>query len=69
MRENIEVCASLSFQVAPPDTVNDLVSSIASSPARNYFLALFCAVLGVIFIGGLFCGRVTKRVRAELKNR
>ncbi len=59
----------LFFQVAPPDTVQELLTQVTASSSRNYFMGVFFAVIGVIFFGGLMCGRVTKRVRAEMKNR
>jgi Golgi apparatus protein 1 len=57
------------LQVAPPETVHELVAQITTSPAKNYFIGIIFAVIGTIFIGGLFCGRVTKRVRTEAKNK
>lgn len=56
-------------QVAPVETIRDVVQQIANSPSRNYFVVVAMALLGVIFVGGLFCGRVTKRVPASLKNK
>lgn len=56
-------------QVAPAETIEELVRQVASSPARNYFAVVAMGLLGVIFIGGLFCGRVTKRVPFGVKNK
>lgn len=56
-------------KVAPPDTFADLYDSLIGSPARNYFLGIILAVIMCIFIGGLCCGRVTKRVSAATKNK
>ncbi|KAK7475018.1 hypothetical protein BaRGS_00033765 [Batillaria attramentaria] len=56
-------------QVAPPESFGEIYESIVQSPAKNYFVAILFTVVGVIFIVGLTCGRVTKRVRAELKNK
>ncbi|XP_029837305.3 Golgi apparatus protein 1 [Ixodes scapularis] len=56
-------------QVAPVETIRDVVQQLANSPSRNYFLVVAMAILGVIFVGGLFCGRVTKRVPASFKNK
>ena len=55
-------------RVAPPDTIQELVSQITYSSSRNYFLGVIFTVIGLIFIGGLFCGRVTKRL-VEQKNK
>ncbi|XP_033124671.1 Golgi apparatus protein 1-like [Anneissia japonica] len=54
---------------APPETVQELVMSIHSSPSRNYFFSVFIIFFGCLFMFGMFCGRVTKHVRAEVKNK
>ncbi|XP_074644298.1 Golgi apparatus protein 1-like isoform X2 [Tubulanus polymorphus] len=56
-------------KLAPPETLKDVAIQLNQSPSRQYFIAVIFAVIGFIFIGGLFCGRVTKRVRAEVKNK
>lgn len=56
-------------QVAPVESIRDVVQQIANSPSRNYFVVVAMGVLGIIFVGGLFCGRVTKRLPANLKNK
>ncbi|KAK7114849.1 Golgi apparatus protein 1-like [Littorina saxatilis] len=53
-------------QVAPPESFGEIYDSIVTSPAKHYFLAVLFTVIGIIFIVGISCGRVTKRVRAEL---
>ncbi|VDI80723.1 golgi apparatus protein 1 [Mytilus galloprovincialis] len=57
----------LSVQVAPVESVNELVSQITSSPAKTYLLGVICSIIGVIFLIGITCGRVTKRVTKENK--
>ncbi|XP_037558857.1 Golgi apparatus protein 1 [Dermacentor silvarum] len=56
-------------QVAPVESIRDVVQQIANSPSRNYFVVVAMGVLGIIFVGGLFCGRVTKRLPANIKNK
>uniref|UniRef100_A0A2C9KNN1 Uncharacterized protein n=1 Tax=Biomphalaria glabrata TaxID=6526 RepID=A0A2C9KNN1_BIOGL len=56
-------------KVAPAESFGELYEQISQSPSRNYFFAILFTVVGIIFIVGLSCGRVTKRVRAELKNK
>uniref|UniRef100_T1J4W1 Golgi apparatus protein 1 n=1 Tax=Strigamia maritima TaxID=126957 RepID=T1J4W1_STRMM len=56
-------------QVVPVESMGELYAQVSISPARNYFLVVTFALIGMIFFGGLFCGRVTKRVRAETKNK
>ncbi|KAH9509535.1 glycogenin glucosyltransferase glg1 [Bulinus truncatus] len=56
-------------KVAPAESFQELYEQISLSPSRNYFFAILFTIIGVIFIVGLSCGRVTKRLRAELKNK
>ena len=49
------------------ESVNDMVYQISASPARNYLLGIICSIIGVIFLIGITCGRVTKRVTKENK--
>ncbi|RUS83099.1 hypothetical protein EGW08_009131 [Elysia chlorotica] len=56
-------------EVAPMESFSEMIDQVNASPARNYFFAVIFTVIGIIFIFGLTCGRVTKRVRAELKNK
>lgn len=53
--------ADLSFQ--------QMANNIVASPSRNYYVGVILVCIGIIFIGGLFCGRVTKRIRREIKDR
>ncbi|XP_015923497.1 Golgi apparatus protein 1 [Parasteatoda tepidariorum] len=56
-------------QVAPAESVGDLIRQVAISPSRNYIIVVILGCLTGIFVGGLFCGRVTKRVTAMEKNK
>ncbi|CAE1332042.1 GLG1 [Acanthosepion pharaonis] len=55
--------------VAPAESFKEIITEMHSSPAKYYFLGVIITLIGFIFIAGLTCGRVTKRVRAELKNK
>jgi hypothetical protein len=57
------------LQVAPVDSALALYQNVMDSPHRNYFLTSGMIFILVIFFFGLCFGRVTKRVRSELKNR
>lgn len=57
------------LQVAPPETFHDIYTSVVTSPSKTYFISILLVAIGIIFIVGLSCGRVTKRVRAEMKNK
>ncbi|XP_078689885.1 Golgi apparatus protein 1-like isoform X5 [Branchiostoma floridae x Branchiostoma belcheri] len=56
-------------KVAPPETFNELMVQMSASPARNYFVGVICGAVLIILCLGVLTGRMTKRVRAELKNR
>ncbi|XP_050395779.1 Golgi apparatus protein 1 isoform X2 [Patella vulgata] len=56
-------------QIAPPESFQEVYEAISQSPAKAYFLGVLAAVVAIIFIVGISCGRVTKRLKAELKNR
>jgi hypothetical protein len=57
------------LQVAPVDSALALYQNVMDSPHRNYFLTSGMIFILVVFFFGLCFGRVTKRVRSELKNR
>ncbi len=51
------------------DSMSDLMVQMSDSPNRHYFLSVFALLVTAIFVGGLFFGRVTKRVAREMKAR
>ncbi|KAJ7370351.1 glycogenin glucosyltransferase glg1 [Desmophyllum pertusum] len=53
----------------PPETLGDLALSISSSPSKNYFFVIFATCLALIFVGGLVFGRLSKRIKREVKDR
>jgi len=52
-----------------PDSVEKLVIQAYHSPSRNYFAIVSLVFIGAIFIVGLVCGKVTKRVSRGVKDR
>ncbi|XP_029049319.2 Golgi apparatus protein 1 [Osmia bicornis bicornis] len=44
-----------------PNSIQELYSTVNRSPARRYFMIVALTMIGIIFIIGLFCGRVTRR--------
>ncbi|XP_076655241.1 Golgi apparatus protein 1 [Halictus rubicundus] len=44
-----------------PNSIQELYSTVNRSPARRYFMIVALTMIGLIFITGLFCGRVTRR--------
>lgn len=55
------------IQQAPED-LGQLYSQVVTSPSKKYFLVVLMTFVGIIFVIGLFCGRVTRRTIA-LKNK
>uniref|UniRef100_A0A4W5RC73 Golgi apparatus protein 1 n=1 Tax=Hucho hucho TaxID=62062 RepID=A0A4W5RC73_9TELE len=60
---------SYAAKVAPAEGFSDLAMQVMTSPSKNYILAMICLGVCVLFLFGLLCGRVTKRVMQEQKNR
>lgn len=57
------------FQVAPAEGFSDLAMQVMTSPSKNYILSVITVGICVLFLIGLMCGRITKRVTRELKDR
>uniref|UniRef100_A0A3B4GZW7 Golgi apparatus protein 1 n=2 Tax=Pundamilia nyererei TaxID=303518 RepID=A0A3B4GZW7_9CICH len=60
---------SYAAKVAPAEGLGDLAMQVMTSPSKNYILTVICAGVALLFMMGLFCGRFTKRVTQELKDR
>lgn len=56
----IASCYVLS-QLIAPNTIEELYTTVNRSPARRYFMIVGCTMVGIIFIIGMSCGRVTRR--------
>ncbi|KAM9480784.1 Golgi apparatus protein 1b isoform 2-T2 [Clarias gariepinus] len=56
-------------KVAPAEGFADLAFQVLTSPSKNYIMLVIAMAVGVLFLVGLLCGRITKRVTRELKNR
>ena len=51
------------------NNISILSLQVSNSPHKNYFLLIVFTFFSMIFIVGLCCGRVTKRLRRDLKDR
>ncbi|XP_060893041.1 Golgi apparatus protein 1-like isoform X1 [Labrus mixtus] len=60
---------SYAAKVAPAEGFSDLAMQVMTSPSKNYILTVIGAGVAVLFLMGLLCGRITKRVTQELKDR
>ncbi|XP_056455527.1 Golgi apparatus protein 1-like [Gadus chalcogrammus] len=56
-------------KVAPADGFSDLAMQVMTSPSKNYLLASIGGGVALLFVLGLLCGRITKRLTQELKDR
>lgn len=56
-------------QVAPAEGFSDLATQVLTSPSKNYILTMMGGGVALLFLMGLLCGRFTKRVTQELKDR
>lgn len=56
-------------QVAPAEGFSDLAGQVFTSPAKGYILSMLAVCVLLLFLMGLLCGRITKRVTQELKDR
>ncbi|XP_053402519.1 Golgi apparatus protein 1-like [Mercenaria mercenaria] len=54
---------------APAESLSELSQQVMTSPAKNYLLGVLMTIIGIIFIVGITCGRVTKRVTREQKTK
>lgn len=53
---------------AEPKNFQELIDHVSRSPSKKYIVVSLCSIIGVIFMLGLFCGRVTRRA-VMLKNK
>uniref|UniRef100_A0A674C106 Golgi apparatus protein 1 n=1 Tax=Salmo trutta TaxID=8032 RepID=A0A674C106_SALTR len=60
---------SYAAKVAPAEGFSDLALQVMTSPSKNYILFIISLGVIVLFLVGLLCGRITKRVTRELKDR
>ncbi|KAK1784982.1 hypothetical protein P4O66_018414, partial [Electrophorus voltai] len=60
---------SYAAKVAPAEGFSDLAVQVMTSPSKNYILLMIALAVCVLFLVGLLCGRITKRVTRELKDR
>uniref|UniRef100_A0A8C2JZE7 Golgi apparatus protein 1 n=1 Tax=Cyprinus carpio TaxID=7962 RepID=A0A8C2JZE7_CYPCA len=60
---------SYAAKVAPAEGFSDLAVQVMTSPSKNYILFMIALAVSLLFLVGLLCGRITKRVTRELKDR
>uniref|UniRef100_A0A7N8YMC5 Golgi apparatus protein 1 n=1 Tax=Mastacembelus armatus TaxID=205130 RepID=A0A7N8YMC5_9TELE len=60
---------SYAAKVAPAEGFSDLAVQVMTSPSKNYILFMIALGVCILFLVGLLCGRITKQVTRELKDR
>uniref|UniRef100_A0A672PJ50 Golgi apparatus protein 1 n=1 Tax=Sinocyclocheilus grahami TaxID=75366 RepID=A0A672PJ50_SINGR len=53
---------SYAAKVAPAEGFSDLAVQVMTSPSKNYILLIIALAVSLLFLVGLLCGRITKRV-------
>lgn len=44
-----------------PESLQQLYGQVAKSPSKKYLVVVLFTLMGLIFIVGLFCGRISRR--------
>lgn len=57
------------LQVAPAEGFSDLAVQVMTSPSKYYILFMIALSVCILFLVGLLCGRITKPVTREHKDR
>lgn len=52
-----------------PESFAQMMNIVVNHPQRNSLLMWFGTFILILFLVGCCCGRATKRVKRELKNR
>jgi len=55
--------------LSPPETLKQVWEDMSTSSSRWYFFSVILGVLAVILVLGVLCGRASKRLAAEIKDR
>jgi len=56
-------------KLSPPETLKQVWEDMSTSSSRWYFFSVILGVLAVILVLGVLCGRASKRLAAEIKDR
>ncbi|XP_054282392.1 Golgi apparatus protein 1-like [Macrosteles quadrilineatus] len=62
LHQRMEMFKNADAQIgAQPQNVGDLIVQVSNSPSRRYFILVTLTFVGMVFIIGMFFGRVTRR--------
>lgn len=68
LSQRMEMYKNADSIVPAPENLGQLYSQVVTSPSKRYFLLVIISFLGIIFLFGIFCGRVSRRTMA-IKNK
>lgn len=68
LQDRIEMW-SYAAKVASAEGFSDLAMQVLTSPSKNYIISMIALSVCFLFLIGLVCGRFSKRVTRELKDR
>uniref|UniRef100_A0AAY4DBE8 Golgi apparatus protein 1 n=1 Tax=Denticeps clupeoides TaxID=299321 RepID=A0AAY4DBE8_9TELE len=69
MQDRIDMWGYAAKVTRTADGFVDLAARVLQSPSKNYILLMIALAVCMLFLIGLLCGRITKRVTRELKDR
>lgn len=61
LKERMDMYRNADALIAVPNSLQDIYGEVQRSPARRYILIVMFSCLGMIFLAGIFCGRVASR--------
>lgn len=65
---NLNFCFK-EYAMPLPENFADVIDIVTNHPRRTSLLTWFAAFVVILFIVGCCCGRASKRIHRELKNR
>jgi len=69
LTKRLSIYNSANVDLASFDSISAVMDAVNMSPNRNYIYMTVLLVLTILFLGGILFGRLTKKIRAEIKNR
>lgn len=61
LQQRVEMFRNAEIVKKSPQNIGELVVQVNRSPGRRYFMLVGLTIVGMVFIIGMFCGRVTRR--------
>lgn len=68
LSQRMEMYKNADSIIQAPENLGQLYSQVVTSPSKRYFLLVIITFIGIIFLFGILCGRVSQRSMA-IKNK